>query len=265
MNYLARDIEKRTDPGILFPGARSLVVTGLSYYTDNKQKYQDVPIISRYAFGKEYQEVITGKLNELLEFIKAIDPKVKGKAFFDTAPLLEKAWAVEAGLGWQGRHSIVINQSIGSFFFIGILILNIDLEYDEPHASEYCGDCSLCIEHCPTAAINNNRTIDARKCISNLTIENRGPIPEEIIPKLGGRVYACDICQEVCPWNREARENRTTEFALKDEIRDMSREEWLSLSEARYTTLFSGSPIERVRYERFRRNIEAVLKENSDR
>jgi epoxyqueuosine reductase len=265
MKYLARDFEKRTDPGILFPGARSLVVTGLSYYSNNKQKFPDAPVISRYAYGKEYQGVITGKLNELLKFIKTIDPRTEGKAFADTAPLMEKAWAVEAGLGWQGRHSIVINRNIGSFFFIGILVLNIDLQYDEPHRKEYCGDCRLCIDNCPTAAINSNKTIDARKCISNLTIENRGPIPEDYISKLGGRVYACDKCQEVCPWNKDAKPNSNPEFALPDEIRDMSKEEWLSLSEARYNTLFSGTPIGRVRYERFRRNIEAVIKENQGR
>ena len=163
MNYLARDIEKRINPEFLVPGAKSLIVTGINYYTENKQTEPGVPVLSRYAYGEGYQDVIKRKLNELLAFIKSIEPEAEGRPFSDSAPLLEKAWAAEAGIGWQGRHSIVINKKIGSFFFIGILILNIELEYDKPVTEDYCGNCRLCIEQCPTGAINENRTIDARK------------------------------------------------------------------------------------------------------
>jgi epoxyqueuosine reductase len=260
MDYLARDIEKRINPESLVAGAKSLIVTGINYYSDNKQAEQGVPVISRYAYGEGYQNVIKRKLYELLAFIKSIVPEADGRPFSDSAPLLEKAWAKEAGIGWQGRHSIVINNKIGSFFFIGILILNIDLEYDKPLTQDYCGNCRLCIENCPTAAINENRTIDARKCIANLTIENRGPIPDEIIPRLGGRVYGCDICQDVCPWNRNAVPNHVPEFEISEELAHMTLHDWLNLSEEKFNHLFKKSAIGRKKYETFIENVSLVTK-----
>jgi len=260
MNYLSKDIEKRINPEFLVPGAKSLIVTGLSYYTENKQKEPGVPIISRYAYGESYHSVIKRKLDKLLSFIKNINPETQGRAFVDSAPLLEKAWAVEAGLGWQGRHSIVINKETGSFFFIGTLIVNIELDYDKPFTEEHCGRCRLCIELCPTSAINENHTIDARKCLANLTIENRGPIPEDIIPKTGGRVYGCDRCQEVCPWNKDAKPHKTQEFILPEEIEMMTREDWIKLSRDDFKRLFRGSAIERRKYDPFMRNVTDVTK-----
>jgi epoxyqueuosine reductase len=260
MNYLSKDIEKRINPEFLVPGAKSLIVTGLSYYTEKKQKEPGVPIISRYAYGESYHSVIKRKLEKLFSFIKTLNPETQGRAFVDSAPLLEKAWAVEAGLGWQGRHSIVINKETGSFFFIGTLIVNIELDYDKPVTEEYCGNCRLCIDLCPTAAINETHTIDARKCIANLTIENRGPIPEDIIPKTGGRVYGCDRCQEVCPWNKNAKPHKTQEFILPEEIEIMTREDWIKLSRDDFKRLFRGSAIERRKYDPFMRNVTDVTK-----
>jgi epoxyqueuosine reductase len=260
MSYLSRDIYKRLDPQFLVPDAKSLIVTGLSYYSDKMQTEPGVPVISRYAYGHGYQDVIKKKLYKLLAFIKSIKPETEGRPFSDSAPLLEKAWASEAGLGWQGKHSIVINKKIGSFFFIGALIINIELDYDEPQKMEFCGNCRLCIDQCPTAAINDDRTIDARKCIANLTIEDRGPIPEDIIPRIGRRIYGCDKCQEVCPWNRDAKPHKTPEFDLSDELRKMSADQWLNLSREQFDRLFKDTPIERRKYEPFMRNISAVLK-----
>jgi epoxyqueuosine reductase len=260
MSYLARDIEKRIDPVFLVPGAKSLIVTGLGYYTDKQQREPGVPIISRYAYGESYHSVIKRKLDNLLSFVKTINPETQGQPFVDSAPLLEKAWAAEAGLGWQGRHSIVINKKIGSFFFIGTLILNIELDYDKPVIEDYCGNCRSCIDLCPTGAINENHTIDARKCIANLTIENRGPVPEEIIPNIGGRVYGCDRCQEVCPWNKNAKHHTTPEFDLPEEIEYMTKEEWINLSREQFIRLFRGSAIERRKYEPFMRNVTDVTK-----
>jgi len=260
MNYLSRDFEKRISPEYLVPGAKSLIVTGLTYFTEKHQKEPGVPVLSRYAYGESYHNVIGRKLEALLSYIKSLNPQTEGRAFVDSAPLLEKAWAVEAGLGWQGKHSIVINNEIGSFFFIGILILNIEMEYDKPLKEEFCGSCTLCIEQCPTGAINENRTIDARKCIANLTIENRGPIPEDILPDIGGRVYGCDRCQEVCPWNNKARTQHTPEFDLPEEIEMMTREEWLGLSRDRFNMLFKGTAIERRKYDPFMRNVTDVTK-----
>jgi epoxyqueuosine reductase len=261
MNYLDRDIAKRINPEFLVEGAKSLIVTGINYYTDKKQTEPGVPILSRYAYGDSYQDVIKRKLNLLLAFVKSIEPDAEGKAFSDSAPLLEKAWAAEAGIGWQGRHSIVINNKIGSFFFIGILILNIELEYDKPVTGDYCGNCRLCIDNCPTGAINDNRTIDARKCIANLTIENRGPIPEEIIPKLEGRIYGCDKCQEICPWNKNASETMVSEFQISPELRQMTAANWQNLTKEQFNRLFKKSAIGRKKYDTFMENVAIVTKQ----
>ena len=258
MTYLLRDPEKRATPEILFPGAKSMIVTGLNYYTDNRQKQPDVPLLSIYAFGKDYHNLITERLEKLLSYIKAIMPDADGRAFCDDAPVFEKPWAVEAGLGWRGKNSVVINEDIGSFFFIGVLILNIDLDYDKPLERERCGSCRICIDSCPTSAINSNRTIDARRCIANLTIGNRGPIPEEIIPLMGRKLYSCDICQDVCPWNKNAKPHNTPEFAISDELANMTKEDWLNLDENKFKSLFTGTPVERVKFERFKRNIDAI-------
>jgi epoxyqueuosine reductase len=260
MSYLAKNIEKRIDPDSRVLGAKSVIVTGLNYYTDNKQEEKDVPIISRYAFGINYHDIIKEKLELILEFIRELEPEMEGRSFVDSEPFLEKAWAVEAGLGWQGRHSIVINNKIGSFFFIGIIVLNIELDSDKPFRENRCGNCRLCIDLCPTGAINENGTIDARKCIANLTIENRGPIPEDIIPKIGGRVYGCDRCQEICPWNKNAKSHKTPEFELSRELKQMKREEWLNLTRDQFDKLFKRSPIERRKYEPFMRNVTIVTK-----
>jgi epoxyqueuosine reductase len=258
MSYLAKNINKRINPDFLVQGAKSVIITGLSYYTDKKQSEPGVPVISRYAYGINYHDVIKKKLYKLLAFIKSIREETEGRPFSDSAPLLEKAWAGEAGLGWQGKHSIVINKEIGSFFFIGALIVNIELDYDKPFKGEFCGNCRLCIDLCPTGAINENRTIDARKCIANLTIENRGPIPEKLIPRLGNRVYGCDRCQEVCPWNKNAKQHNTPEFDLSEEVEKMTVEDWINLLPEQFKTLFKNTPIARRKYEPFMRNVKIV-------
>jgi len=260
MGYLARDIRKRLNPVNLFPEAKSLIVTGLSYYSEIRQKDPQAPVLSRYTYGLDYHDVITVKLDKLHEWIIESVPGAVGRIVVDTASLLEKAWVREAGLGWQGRHSIMINKDIGSFFFIGILVLNTDLDHDIPADKDYCGDCRICIDACPTGAINDNRTIDARKCISNLTIENRGPIPEEIVPLLGRRIYGCDRCQEVCPWNKRAGQNKTPEFAINEEVAEMSLSDWQNLTRERFDRLFSNTSMRRIRYEKFMENIEAAIK-----
>jgi epoxyqueuosine reductase len=260
MGYLARDIDKRLNPESLLPAAKSLVVTGLNYYSEIRQKDPEAPVLSRYTYGINYHDVISPKLEKLLTWIKSFEPKAEGRIVVDSAPLLEKPWAKEAGLGWQGRHSILINKEIGSFFFIGTVILNIDLDSDAPLIKDFCGDCRICIDKCPTGAINDNRTIDARKCIANLTIENRGPIPEEIVPHLGKRIYGCDRCQEVCPWNSKAKQNKTPEFAINEEVEGMNPEDWKNLSREQFSRLFEKTAIGRVKYEQLMKNIEAVVK-----
>lgn len=260
MSYLQRNIERRINPGLLLPGAKSIVVTGLCYYSELKQKDPYAPVLSRYAYGSDYHDIIRPMLGKLLEFIRTIVPDCEGRVFCDSGPLLEKAWARQAGLGWQGRHSILINEKIGSFFFIGSLVLDIELDYDTPFEGDYCGNCTECIDSCPTGAINDDRTIDARKCIANLTIENRGPIPEDIIPKLGGRVYGCDACQTVCPWNNPPKCGSHPGFTINEEVAAMTREDWLLLTEEKYIRLFRNTAVERVKYADLMRNVAAAIR-----
>jgi epoxyqueuosine reductase len=257
MGYLHRNIEKRADPGSLMKDAKSLIVTGISYYSEYSQKKPLVPVLSRYAYGRDYHNVIIPKLNTLLGFIREEVPEADGRAISDSAPIFEKPWASEAGLGWQGKHSIFINKDTGSFIFLGILILNLELEYDKPYRKEHCGSCRLCIDMCPTGAINDNRTIDARKCIANLTIEGRGPLPEDLMPKFERRVYGCDKCQEVCPWNSHPKPG-AQEFKISREISEMTPEDWQAMTSEDFERIFSDSPVERVGYERLKENIAAL-------
>ncbi len=262
MGYLARDIDKRLDPCSLLPGAASIIVTGISYNSEIMQKDPEAPVISRYTYGEDYHVVIKEKLLILLSWIKEIFPGTEGIAVVDSSNVLEKAWAVEAGIGWRGRHSVIINKEIGSFFFIGILLLTTELQYDKSSNTDFCGSCRECIDNCPTGAINDNRTIDARKCIANLTIERRGPIPEEIVPYLGRRIYGCDRCQEVCPWNIKAKTGLTPEFRINKEIAEMTKEEWINLSKERFNRLFKKTAMERIKYEKLMGNITSALKGN---
>ena len=263
MNYLCQSTKKRINPGLLVPGAKSVIVTGLNYYTDKKQGGDHIPIISRYAYGINYHDVIKEKLNKILDYIKSIRPEAEGKSFVDSAPVLEKAWAREAGLGWPGRHSILINNKIGSFFFIGVIILSIDLDYDEPFSEDLCGTCRLCIESCPSKAINEDCTIDVRRCIAYLTIESKCPVPEELALKMEGRVFGCDKCQEVCPWNRFAQQHKNQEFELPGEIEMMTADDWINLTREQFNRLFKNSAIARRKYNRFMRNVTNVTKSNS--
>jgi epoxyqueuosine reductase len=258
MTYLGQNIEKRINPTLLFPDAKSVIVTGLNYYSELEQGGDEVPVLSRYAYGTNYHDVITGKLNKIIDFIKTLRPESEGKAFVDSAPLLEKAWAKEAGLGWPGRHSVLINNKIGSFLFLGIIILDIELDYDHPFSEDLCSSCRLCVDSCPTGAINDNKTIDVRKCIAYLTIESKAPIPEVLIPKMEGRVFGCDKCQEVCPWNRKAVQHKNSEFEISEEIKKMTLADWQSLTPEKFEILFKNSAIARRKYARFMRNVTDV-------
>jgi epoxyqueuosine reductase len=258
MEYLGQNIDKRIDPRILFPGAKSLIVTGLNYYSVKKQGGNGVPVISRYAYGDNYHEVIKKKLNKILDYIKTIHPETTGKSFVDSAPILEKAWGKEAGLGWPGKHSILINNKIGSFFFLGIIITNIELEYDHPAEEDRCGTCTLCIDSCPTNAINHNRTIDTRKCIAYLTLETKSPVPDDMVEKLEGRAFGCDKCQEACPWNNNSKPHKTLQFELQSEVEQMTALDWKNLTRKDFKRLFKRSAILRRSYCRFMDNIEAA-------
>ena len=260
MSYLCRDTGKRINPDYLFPGVKSVIVTGLNYFNGTRQGGDGIPVISRYAYGVNYHNVIKFRLDKLLGHIKIISRGVKGKIFVDSAPILEKAWAGKAGLGWPGKHSILINKEIGSYFFLGIILTNADVDYDDPYTDDHCGSCRSCIESCPTGAINENRTLDVRKCIAYLTIESKTAVPEELASKMGGRLFGCDRCQEVCPWNRNATPNRNSEFEPQDELLQMTAEDWLTLSQERFKRLFIKSSVASKKYDTFMKNVAIIIK-----
>jgi len=263
MKYLERNIDVRTDPEKYFDGARSVVATGINYYSPFSQKDSNAPVLSRYTYGRDYHKVISEKLSLLLDFIQKNEPGIRGRITVDTAPVLEKAWAVEAGLGWQGKNTVVINKEIGSFFFIGLILLDREMEYDAPADKDFCGDCTKCITECPTGAINEDRTIDARLCMANLNLEKRGPLPASVIPIAGKRIFGCDRCQEVCPWNSKCVPCTTPDFKLNDEVASMTAIEWINLSYKDFVRLFGHTPMGRIDYEQLKNNIKLFYEEAS--
>ena len=205
MRWMESKLEKRADPRNILPGAKSVLSVALNYYTDARHA-DDASIgkVSRYAWGDDYHDVLTQLLDKLLEQIRTIEPSAVGIAYVDTGPVMDKVWAQRAGIGWEGKHTNVITQEYGSWVFLGEIILNLELAYDEP-ATDHCGSCTLCIEACPTQAIVEPYVLDSNRCISYLTIEHRGEIPPEFSAQFEGWIYGCDICQDVCPWNRRPR------------------------------------------------------------
>ncbi|MGE5356719.1 MAG: tRNA epoxyqueuosine(34) reductase QueG [Deltaproteobacteria bacterium] len=253
MSYMENHFEKRLDPSVLVPGARSVVSLLYNYYT---QKELAGYKISRYAYGKDYHKVIKKKLKTLFEMIKIKIPGVEGRYFVDSAPVLERSWARKSGLGWIGKSSMLINKKAGTFFFLSELVLNIELEYNNLQVTDHCGKCRKCIESCPTNAINENGyIIDAGKCISYLTIENKNPIPQHFKDKMNNYVFGCDICQLVCPWNKFAIEHEELAFVPGMELMSMNNNSWHDLTENKFNLLFEGSAVKRTKYAGLLRNI----------
>lgn len=253
MGYMERNCHLRLDPTQLVPGCRTLIVVALNYYPQQtlpSDGYQ----IAYYAYGADYHRVVKDKLHLLLAYIKTLVPEVQGRAFCDTAPLLERYWAVKAGLGFIGRNRTLIIPGKGSYFFLGVLAVDIELQesaYDEPHS---CGNCKRCFMACPTGALTEDG-IDCRRCLSYLTIEHRGEIPDEYGKKMGNRIYGCDTCQRACPHNRYAEPTTEAAFALPPEVASLTREAWQQLTPEQYHTLFKYSAIDRAGYEGLMRNI----------
>jgi epoxyqueuosine reductase len=259
MSYMANHSGKRTDPAKLVEGARSVVSVLLGYYPSRHQQHPDAPLLSKYAYGKDYHDVIRKKLNLLYQFIQSAFPPATGRGFVDSAPVLDRAWAARCGLGWIGKNSMLISPEAGSYFFIGSLILDIPLSYDKP-ITDFCGDCNRCIRACPTSAILSDRVIDANRCISYLTIENKGEINGEFRGKFSNRVFGCDICQDVCPWNRKSTPHQVEEFKPLPGLLEMSRKEWYDLDEVIFREKFSKSAVKRAKFSGMRRNLEFIDK-----
>ena len=260
MGYMSGHFEKRSDPTKLVEGARTVISLLYNYYTDRLQDDPEAPILSKYAYGKDYHFVMKDKMHLLFDFINTLYPDAEGRVFVDSAPVLDRAWARKSGLGWIGKNSMLISRTAGSFVFIGEIILNLELPYNEVPESDFCGSCTRCIEACPTAAILDNRSINSEKCISYQTIENKGEISPELEDRLSGRVFGCDICQDVCPWNRKALVHQEEAFNPGSELMEMSREDWYNLSQEAYKSLFHQSPVERAGYIKLKENMASLKK-----
>ncbi|HKR60086.1 MAG TPA: tRNA epoxyqueuosine(34) reductase QueG [Pyrinomonadaceae bacterium] len=267
MSWMARDPEQRTDPRKIFPAARSVIVVALNYYSPEQHtSNSETGKISRYAWGDDYHQVVGDKLRALLSWIQAQEPDASGKVCVDIQPMLDKAWAARAGLGWIGKHTNLINPELGSWVFIGELLLNLELEYDDKPIEDHCGTCTLCIDACPTAAIVEPYVVDSNKCISYATIELRDPeIPSAIAEHLEGWLYGCDVCQDVCPWNRFAQPTTEHSFAPRAGNINTDLAAVLELDADSYRERFRNSAMKRAKLSGLQRNARALLNStNSD-
>jgi epoxyqueuosine reductase len=258
MGYMERNFDLRIDPRKLVPNAKSVITLLLNYYPQENQK-ADAPKIAKYAFGLDYHYVIREKINELIYFINQNIGNIAGRGFVDSAPVLERSWGLKSGLGWIGKNGNLINKKEGSFFFIATLICDLELAYDLPFMTDHCGTCTRCIEACPTEAIVNPTEIDGSKCISYLTIELKDELlPKDLQPKMEGWVFGCDICQDVCPWNRFSKPNTEIKFQPLSQVLNLSLSEWEEISESAFKNYFKQSPIARTKWRGMMRNIKAI-------
>ncbi len=255
MNYMSKNFEKRKDVKNILNTAESVISLGLNYYVDEVHSQNNrLGKISRYAWGKDYHLIIWEKLNKLIENLKSADPEFEAISYVDTGPVMDKAWAVKAGLGWLGKHTNVINRNIGSWFFIANIICNKTFKYDVP-IEDYCGSCTACIDACPTNAIVKPYVLDSNKCISYLTIENKGEISKEFKNKFDNWIFGCDICQEVCPWNEKFSVKTLTEdFYPKNNNKEIELHEISQMSQIEFSKKFKNSPIKRTKLEGLKRN-----------
>ncbi|MBK9509495.1 MAG: tRNA epoxyqueuosine(34) reductase QueG [Cytophagaceae bacterium] len=253
MTYMANHFDKRLDPTKLVEGAKSVISVILNYFPE-KELNTDLKI-SKYAYGEDYHFVLKRKLTGLLEFMQESIGDINARIFVDSAPVMDKVWAKKSGLGWVGKHSNLINREMGSFFFLGEIICDLELETDGP-IKDYCGTCTACIDACPTDAIAEPYIVDGSKCISYLTIELKENIPDEFKGKMQNWVFGCDICQDVCPWNRFSKSHKTPEFIPGEELKN--KKDWEEITEEIFKEIFKNSPIKRTKFEGFKRNVDFV-------
>ena len=255
MAYMANHFDKRLDPRVLVPGAKSVVSLLLNYHTGEKQTDVEAPKIASYAFGEDYHNVIKDKLKELMNFIHQEIGEVAGRVFVDSAPVMDKAWAAKSGLGWIGKNTNLISKKAGSFFFIAELILDLELEHDLP-ATDHCGSCTACIDACPTDALLAPYQIDGSKCISYVTIELKNEIPTDFQGKMDNWAFGCDVCQTVCPWNRFATPHSEPAFNPPAELLSLSKNEWEEMTQEVFSVIFKNSAIKRTKYKGLKRKIK---------
>ena len=259
MGWMEKNREKRADVDMVLPGAKSVVCVALNYFVETEHSRDtSVGKISRYAWGDDYHLVMTDRLEDLLECIRAIDPAIRGKVYVDTGPVMDKAWASRAGLGWQGKHTNLITRDFGSWVFLGEILIDKELQYDDP-VEDACGTCTACLEACPTGAIVEPYLLDSAKCISYLTIEHRGEIPGELGEKFDGWVYGCDICQDVCPWNRFQKSTEMEEFHPREWNVAPDLNEITNLTKEEFNHRYQKSPVKRTKREGLIRNAKQNL------
>lgn len=260
MSYMENHFDKRLDPTKLVDGAKSVISLSLNYFTDQQQLDPEAPKISRYAFGEDYHSVVKAKLKYLAESIQEHIGEVNGRAFVDSAPVLDKAWAKKSGLGWIGKNSNLINKKAGSFFFLAELITDLELDYDLLPTEDHCGTCTRCIDACPTDAIVAPYMVDGSRCISYLTIELKNEIPAEFKGKMDNWMFGCDICQDVCPWNKFSALNTEPAFKPKPDLLEMDSREWQEITQDTFSRVFKNSAVKRTRYSGLKRNIDFLKK-----
>ena len=256
MQYMENHFDKRLDPRLLVDGAKSVISLGLNYYTEQQQTDPLAPKISKYAYGADYHHVIKDKLKQLLQFINENIGEVGGRAFVDSAPVLDKAWARKAGLGWIGKNTNLISKQVGSFFFLCELIVDIELEYDIEPTADHCGTCTRCIDACPTEAIVGPYVVDGSKCISYLTIELKNEIPAEFKGKMDNWMFGCDICQDVCPWNRFSLLHSEPAFEPHPDLLHLTATDLHEITEDTFQKVFKNSAEKRTKFSGLKRNIE---------
>jgi epoxyqueuosine reductase len=266
MIYMARNIEKRLDPRLLFENAKTIIVVLQNYFPAETQVDKTAPVLSKYAYGIDYHFVLKDKLKTLLSFIQHEIQPCSGRPFVDSAPVLERAWARRGGLGWIGKNSNLISVEHGSFFFIGELILDIELPFDKPKpVADHCGKCTRCIDACPTKAIVADRVVDARLCISYQTIELKGELDEKLKGKFENRVFGCDICQDVCPWNLKSEKNSEPTFSSNPRLLQLTKTEWYKMEKPLFDELFKKSAVKRAGYSGLKRNLNFIATEQNGR
>jgi len=256
MAYMADHYEKRLDPSKLVEGAKSVISLLYNYFPESELPVEDNFKLARYAYGKDYHYVLKTKLKDFMSLIKGKIENVQGGVFVDSAPVLERQWAAKSGLGWIGKNTMLINKKAGSYFFIAEIIINIELAYDNP-TGDFCGICNRCLEACPTSALTPYQ-MDASRCISYLTIELKEEMPDEFKGKLRNWIFGCDICQEVCPWNKFAKAHTEPDFTPDEKLKKMNKKKWIELTEDDFQSLFKKSAVKRTKYKGLKLNINAA-------
>ncbi len=262
MSYLANNFDKRLDPTKLVEGAKSVISLSYNYFPDEeKTQRQDSYKIARYAYGQDYHYVVKDKVRELLDYIQEEIGEVGGRAFTDSAPVMERAWAEQSGMGWRGKNSLLLQRNKGSYFFLAELIIDLDLEYDHPFSTDHCGTCTKCIDACPTNAIIDEKTVDGSKCISYFTIELKGAISNSLKDSFEDWMFGCDICQEVCPWNRFSKPHKESHFEPDSRLLNYDKSQWREITQEVFSEIFKKSAVKRTKFTGLIRNISFLQEE----